>query len=215
MSKFVMSYSCGKDSTLALYRMIKNGNLPAALFVTVNKAENRSYFHGIPKDLIKEVSKSLNIPLILVETNGVNYGARFTEELIKAKNNLKIDSCVFGDIDLEEHRHWCTERCDEAGIKAEFPLWKEDREKVVYEFIDSGFKTIIKNVKLECMGEEFLGKILTKELVNKIKATGSDACGENGEYHTFVFDGPIFKYPVEFKVIKTIKNESHGFLEVR
>ena len=148
MKKFIMSYSCGKDSTLALYRMIKKGNTPAALLVTVNKEENRSWFHGIPESLIKEVSKSLNIPLILVETKGNNYEEKFTEALIKAKDRLGIDLCVFGDIDLEPHREWCTARCNEAGVEANFPLWQENREELVYEFIDSGLfkvKTYIVN----------------------------------------------------------------------
>ena len=215
MKKFIMSYSCGKDSTLALYRMIKKGNTPAALLVTVNKEENKSWFHGIPENLIKEVSKSLDIPLILVETKGNDYESKFTEALIKAKDSLGIHSCVFGDIDLEPHREWCTARCNEAGVEANFPLWQENREELVYEFIDSGFKTVIKNVKLECMGEDFLGKVLTREVVKDIKEKGSDACGENGEYHTFVYDGPIFKYPIKFQHLNIIKNETHGFLDVK
>ena len=215
MKKFIMSYSCGKDSTLALYRMIKNGDTPSALLITVNKEENRSWFHGIPENLIQEVSKSLNIPLILVETDGNDYEYKFSEALKKAKEALGIDSCVFGDIDLEAHRAWCTDRCKEANIEAIFPLWQEDREELVYEFIDSGFKTVIKNVKLECMGEGFLGKVLTKDLVNDIKATGSDPCGENGEYHTFVYDGPLFKYPIKFEYLNIVKNETHGFLDVK
>ena len=214
MRKFIMSYSCGKDSTLALYRMIKNGHIPASLLVTVNKSENRSWFHGVPEALIKKVSNSLNIPVILVESKGDNYASTFTEALIHGKKNLGVDSCVFGDIDLEEHRTWCTDRCNEAGIEAIFSLWQEDREELVYEFIDSGFKTVIKNVKLQCMGEKFLGKILTRDVVKDIKGTGSDACGENGEYHTFVYDGPIFKYPIKFKTNGIVKNETHGFLDI-
>ena len=135
--------------------------------------------------------------------------------LLQVKDSLGIDSCVFGDIDLEPHRKWCTERCKEAGIEADFPLWQENREKLVYEFIDSGFKTVIKNVKLECIGEDFLGKVLTREVVKDIKETGSDPCGENGEYHTFVYDGPIFNHPIKFQYLNIIKNETHGFLEVK
>lgn len=215
MKRFIMSYSCGKDSTLALYRMVKTGNAPAALLITVNKEEKISWFHGIPKELMEEVSKSLDIPLILVETKGDNYENMFTEALLRAKEELDINSCVFGDIDLEEHRKWCTDRCNEAKIEAIFPLWKEERENLVYEFIESGFKTVIKKVNLKCMGQEFLGKVLTKEVVKDIKATGSDPCGENGEYHTFVYDGPIFKYPVKFKKVGIIKNNTSGFLDIR
>ena len=175
--KFVMSYSCGKDSTLSLYRMIKAGHEPLALLITVDKKVCRSWFHGVPKHLLEEVSKSLNIPLLLVESIGDNYKETFEEALGKAKEQ-GAEACVFGDIDL-------------------------------------GFTTVLKNVKLECLGEEFLGKVLTKELVEKIKATGSDACGENGEYHSFVYDGPLFSYPVSFEVGENILTETHGYLDIK
>ena len=212
--KFVMSYSCGKDSTLALYRMIKNGHKPVALLITVDKKVLRSWFHGVPESLLQEVSKSLNIPLLLVKCEGEEYKAAFNKALNKAKNELGAEACVFGDIDLEAHRVWCTDRCDEANMEAIFPLWLEDREKLTYEFIDSGFKTVIKNVRLDVLSTEFLGKVLTKRVVSDIVAAGSDACGENGEYHTFAFDGPLFKYPIRFKENGIITNEAHGFLDI-
>ncbi|MCI6693953.1 MAG: diphthine--ammonia ligase [Clostridium sp.] len=212
--KFVMSYSCGKDSTLALYRMIKNGHKPVALLITVDKKVLRSWFHGVPESLLQEVSKSLNIPLLLVKCEGEEYKAAFNKALNKAKNELGAEACVFGDIDLEAHRVWCTDRCDEANMEAIFPLWLEDREKLTYEFIDSGFKTVIKNVRLDVLSTEFLGKVLTKKVVSDIVAAGSDACGENGEYHTFAFDGPLFKYPIRFKENGIITNETHGFLDI-
>lgn len=212
--KFVMSYSCGKNSTLALYRMIKNGHKPVALLITVDKKVLRSWFHGVPESLLQEVSKSLNIPLLLVKCEGEEYKAAFNKALNKAKNELGAEACVFGDIDLEAHRVWCTDRCDEANMEAIFPLWLEDREKLTYEFIDSGFKTVIKNVRLDVLSTEFLGKVLTKKVVSDIVAAGSDACGENGEYHTFAFDGPLFKYPIRFKENGIITNETHGFLDI-
>lgn len=132
--------------------------------------------------MLQEVSKSLNIPLLLVKCEGEEYKAAFNKALNKAKNELGAEACVFGDIDLEAHRVWCTDRCDEANMEAIFPLWLEDREKLTYEFIDSGFKTVIKNVRLDVLSTEFLGKVLTKKVVSDIVAAGSDACGENGEY---------------------------------
>ncbi|MBE6054824.1 MAG: diphthine--ammonia ligase [Clostridium sartagoforme] len=212
--KFIMSYSCGKDSTLALYRMIKDGHNPVALLITVDKKVVRSWFHGVPKDLLEEVSKSFNIPLLLVECQGEEYKAAFNKALNKAKKELGAEACVFGDIDLEAHRSWCTDRCKEANMEAIFPLWLEDREKLTFEFIDTGFKTIIKNVRLDVLSTEFLGKQLTREVVSEIVEAGSDACGENGEYHTFVFDGPLFKYPINFKENGIITNETHGFLDI-
>lgn len=213
--KFVVSYSCGKDSTLSLYRMIKEGHKPVALLVTVDKKVLRSWFHGIPDQLLKDVSNSLGIPMVLVESNGTNYAETFVEALTKVKEEMGAEACVFGDIDLMAHRTWCEDKCEKAGLEAIFPLWEEDREKLTYEFIDSGFKTVIKNVRLKELGEEFLGEVLTKDLVQKIKAAGADACGENGEYHTFVFDGPLFKERIEFETGENILNETHGFLDIK
>ena len=148
--KFVVSYSCGKDSTLSLYRMIKAGHTPVALLVTVDKKVLRSWFHGIPDKLLKDVSKSLDIPLVLVASNGKeNYGETFVDALKKIKEEMGAEACVFGDIDLMAHRNWCEDKCEKAGLEAIFPLWEEDREALTYEFIDSGFKTVIKNVKLK------------------------------------------------------------------
>lgn len=212
--KFVMSYSCGKDSTLALNRMIEKGNIPVALLITVDKDLCRSWFHGVPENLLNNVSESLNIPLLLVKCKGEEYADAFRNTLLKAKNELEADGCVFGDIDLEAHRSWCTERCNEVGVEAIFPLWNEGREDLTHEFIDRGFKTVLKNVKLEFLKEDFLGKVLTKDLVSDIKATGADPCGENGEYHTFVYDGPLFKFPIKFKTQGNIINETYGFLDI-
>ena len=211
---FVVSYSCGKDSTLALYRMIKNGHKPVALLITVDKKILRSWFHGVPQNLLEEVSKSLNIPLLLVKCQGEEYKDAFIKALKKAKEELGAEACVFGDIDLEAHRTWCTDRCNEANIEAIFPLWLEDREKLTFEFIDTGFKTVIKNVRLDVLSTDFLGKELTRPVVSDIVKAGSDPCGENGEYHTFVFDGPLFKYPIRFKENGVITNETHGFLDI-
>lgn len=214
--KFVVSYSCGKDSTLSLYRMIKAGHIPVALLVTVDKKVLRSWFHGIPDKLLKDVSKSLDIPLVLVASNGKeNYGETFVEALKKIKEEMGAEACVFGDIDLMAHRTWCEDKCEKAGLEAIFPLWEEDREALTYEFIDSGFKTVIKNVKLSILGEEFLGEVLTKDVVERLKAAGSDACGENGEYHTFVFDGPLFKERINFETGDNILTETHGFLDIK
>ncbi|MGL5312581.1 MAG: diphthine--ammonia ligase [Peptostreptococcaceae bacterium] len=211
--KFVMSFSGGKDSILALHRMIKKGYEPVALATTIKRNEDKSWTHGLNNDLLKKVSESLNIPILLAECNVEEYELRFEEVLNKAKD-MGANVCAFGDIDIELHRQWDQDRCDKTGLKAEFPLWQEDRESLVYEFIDSGFTTIIKNVNLNNMGEDFLGKKLTREVIQEIKQTGSDACGENGEYHTFVVDGPLFKNRIDFenKGIRII--DGYGFLDV-
>lgn len=212
-NKFVMSFSVGKDSTLALYRMINKGYIPIGILTTIKKDKSKSWTHGITNKLLEQVSDSLNIPLIKVECDVIEYENEFENALRKAKN-MGANICVFGDIDIQEHKEWDIKRCENTGLEAVFPLWQEDRELLVYEFIDSGFKTIIKTVNLNNMGSEFLGKILTKEVVKDIKQTGSDACGENGEYHTFVIDGPIFKKAIEFENKGIIIDGNYGYLDI-
>lgn len=212
-NKFVMSFSGGKDSTLALYRMIKKGYEPVALLTTIKKDANKSWTHGISNKLLQQVSESLEIPLLKVECGVCEYEKEFEKILIKSKE-LGANICAFGDIDIEEHKTWDTERCKKAGLEASFPLWQEDRESLVYEFIESGFTTIIKTINLDYLNESLLGKKLTKEVVSEIKSTGADACGENGEYHTFVIDGPLFKEKISFKNKGIVIERNYGHLDI-
>lgn len=202
--KFVASFSGGKDSSLAIYRAIVEGMIPIGLITTYNMDKERSWFHGIPRELLANVSKEINIPLWIMETSGQEYAENFEAQLRLAKEK-GAQVCVFGDIDIEGHLEWCTERCKAAGIEAYFPLWNEDRKKIVYEFIDLGFKTMINVVDTDRLSESFAGQVLTREVADKIEDYGADICGENGEYHTFVFDGPLFEKPVDFQVEEKIK----------
>lgn len=197
-NRFVLSYSGGKDCMLALYRKIQEGCIPVALLTTVKKSVEETWTHGLSYDLLEQVSKSLELPIIYAECEASEYEDKF-EEKLKVAKEMGATSVVYGDIDIQPHKQWGIDRATNAGLNYEFPLWQEDREKLVHEVIDNGFKAIIKKVNLDCMSGDFLGKTLTKELIEKIKDTGSDACGENGEYHTFVVDGPIFNYKIEVK----------------
>ena len=212
--KFVASYSGGKDSILAIYRAIKLGMKPVSLIITFNIDLERSWFHGIPSDLLDEVSASLDIPIKLIKTFGKDYAVNFEEEL-KAQRENGAEVCVFGDIDLEEHLQWCTARCDAVGIEAFFPLWQEDRKTLVDEFIENGFTANIIVVDTNRLSEKHLGMTLSPETVSSIVAEGADACGENGEYHTFVSNGPLFKTPIPFCYGKLLKNDQYAILPIK
>lgn len=211
--KVVVSFSGGKDSTLSLYRMMKRGYEIIGLLVTFDEG-NDSCFHKIPKDILKEISKVLEIPLVEVNCgDGRDYQEEF-EKALKISKMQGADICVFGDIDIENHKKWCLDRCNAASIKGEFPLWQENRESLTNEFIDYGFKAVIKKVNLKDLGEEFLGRELTKEVVNEIKSLGADPSGENGEYHTLVFDGPIFKERIKFNIVNKEIIDNFGYLTI-
>ena len=176
----------------------------------MKKSEAETWTHGLSYDLLEQVSKSLELPIIYAECEASEYEDKF-EEKLKVAKEMGATSVVYGDIDIELHKQWGVDRATNVGLNYEFPLWQEDREKLVHEVIDNGFKAIIKKVNLDCMSGDFLGKTLTKELIEKIKDTGSDACGENGEYHTFVVDGPIFNYKIEVKHEDFKIENNYGF----
>jgi len=201
---FVISYSGGKDSALALYRMIEQGHTPVAMIATVNVKQSRSWSHGMAKEMLLAASKKLNIPLLFAECEMDNYAQVF-EKCLKEARQKGADACVFGDIDIEAHREWNEARCQEVGLDCILPLWQESREALVYEMLEVGFRTIIKVIDGSKIEDSFLGQDLTIPLVLKLKETGVDPCGENGEYHTFVYDGPIFSEPIPVKV-KEIKD---------
>ncbi|MCL1996131.1 MAG: diphthine--ammonia ligase [Defluviitaleaceae bacterium] len=204
--KFAASYSGGKESALSVYRAIKQGHEPIALITTFNTDAGRSHFHGLSEKMLENVSKALDIPLWLIETSGKEYVHNFEKALLRAKE-AGAEACVFGDIDIEGHLKWCSERCENVGIKPLFPLWGEARSDIVNEVIDSGFVANISIIDTKYLSDNFLGLKLTKEVAEQIAAGGADICGENGEYHTFVSDGPIFKYPVGFYFgEKTVKD---------
>lgn len=210
---FIMSFSGGKDSTLALYRMIKKGYKPVALLITLKKNKGKSWTHGITNSLLEKVSKSLQIPILKVECDIDEYETEFEKALIEGKK-MGAQICVFGDIDIEEHKQWDILRCENTGLKAKFPLWQEDRGKLVYEFIDSGFTTIIKTINLKYLDEKYLGKVLDRSVVKEIELSGADICGENGEYHTFVINGPLFSQPIEFENKGKVLENGYAHLDI-
>lgn len=195
--KCVLSYSGGKDSILALYRAKQTGLIPAGLITTYNTDRGRSWFHGIPDPVLQAVSESLRLPVHLIRTDGPSYRKSFVDAL-QMKCQQGVEYCVFGDIDIQEHMDWCAGVCREAGMKAVFPLWKESRVDLVHEFIRLGFTSHITVVDTERLNSCHLGKVLSVPEIDAIAAEGADACGENGEYHSFVSNGPLFQEPVPF-----------------
>lgn len=202
--KFVASYSCGKDSALAFYRAIQSGHTPIAILVSCNKKEQRSWFHGVDFSLLGKIADSLGVKLILCESEPENYNEKYEEALKKAVL-LGAQGCVFGDIDIVGHREWDEERCRNAGVECMLPLWQEDREALTLEFIDAGFIGLVKCIDKVKLPEELLGQPLTYDIIDEFKRLGIDVCGENGEYHTLVVDGPLFTQKVIYKIGKIIE----------
>jgi len=125
--------------------------------------------------------------------------------------NININAGIFGDIDIEEHRKWVEKLCNDTQIKAYLPLWQQPRAKLLNEFLAAGFKAIIVAVNADKLAKEYLGRKLDKELIVEFQNLNIDPCGENGEYHTVVTDGPIFSSPINLNPGNIILRDNYWF----
>lgn len=193
--KFVLSYSGGKDSVLAMKRAMDLGHEPLVLLTTVPPGEAESHFHRLPLELLAEAARSLGVPLDVLRTQGEAYARDFEGALLKWKDQ-GAQMVVFGDIDLEEHLAWCSARCEAVGMNPLFPHWGKPRAEVAAEFIREGFVSLITVVNTDKMDQRHLGRDFTAAVVAELAAEGVDVCGESGEFHTFVVDGPLFSHRI-------------------
>lgn len=213
-TKFIASYSGGKDSVLAIHRAVRQGMELQALIITYNTDLGRSWFHGIPEEVLRQVEASVGAPVILIKTTGEAYNQSF-EDVLRHQKELGAQVCVFGDIDIPGHLEWGKARCEAAGLSACFPLWQENREDLVRECVEAGFVPRITVVNTEKMSAEFLGRPITEELIAQLKEQGVDVCGENGEYHSFVTEGPIFQKAVAVEFAPPLEVDSYRVLPVK
>lgn len=211
--KFVMAYSCGKDSTLALHNMIKQGNEPVALITMVKEDEKRSFFHGADYKMLQAYSEVLKIPVLITPTTGDEYHLAM-ESSLKEAVLLGAEIACFGDIDIEGNRAWSEDRCRNAKVKSVFPLWHKDREDNVYELVDLGYKCLIKSINNTLLPKELLGKIINTEVIDIMRKCNIDICGENGEYHTLVVDGPIFHKPLPYNTGRSLDFGDFSVIEI-
>lgn len=211
--RFAMLYSCGKDSALALGRMVAEGHEPVCLITTYNREAGRSWFHGITEELLDAVSASLGIQLLTCVCTSDSYERKIEAALEQARLT-GAEAAVFGDIDIQKHLDWNEERCKSIGLECIVPLWQEQRKRLVSEVVAKGYKAVIKCVDLACLDASYLGETLDEGVVRRIEQDGVDACGENGEYHTFVYDGPIFSRPVPIKQGESHCSDTHAFIDI-
>jgi uncharacterized protein (TIGR00290 family) len=217
--KAISSWSGGKDSCLAYYRAVKQGLDVKLLLNFISRESKRGCFHGLEGRLLKFQADLIGVPLIQKEVSPNM--SKYEEEFKAAVTELRgkdIGSMVFGDIYLLEHESWIERVCGDLNIKAVEPLWNNDPENIVDEFIKSGFKAIIVSCKADIMGKEFLGRYVDKELVKELKKRGICPCGEKGEFHTLVVDGPIFRKPIKILEAEPVIKESfwkHWFLDIK
>jgi uncharacterized protein (TIGR00290 family) len=209
--KFIASFSGGKDSVLALYKAMKVGEA-VGLIVMLEEEGKRSRSHGMPPELIQAQAKSIGLPVYTAAASWTDYETVFMSLLSKAKI-LGAEVLVTGDLDIPAHGCWHEKVANNAGLKLGMPLWEMNHREAVVEFINLGFTTMIVTVNFSLgMREDDLGRTFTHEYVKELEARGIDPCGEGGEFHTTVIDGPIFKHPIPVRKGEIIKNGEYAFL---
>ncbi len=188
---FLASWSGGKDSCLACYRAMQSGIDVKGLVNFISDDYRRVRFHGVEARLIAFQAELAGLRLFQRETAADRFEDEFRACLAERLGD-GYGGMVFGDIFLEDHRAWVERVCAEVGIRALEPLWGEPTDELMGEFISSGFRATIVSGMKEYVERDWVGRELSMEFMDYLKAKGADACGENGEYHSFVTAGPLF-----------------------
>lgn len=208
--KVVAAWSGGKDCCYACYKAIRQG-LNVAGLVTFMQSEAFSNFHGIRFDILDAQSKAIGVPLTKCVTTPETYERKFKEALLEFKKQ-GVEGLVTGDIyEVAGHeKGWLERVCGEVDLEPIRPLWMDDTSKIFREFVAAGFKATVVRTNLSVLGEEWLGRELEARFLADVLALGNvDPCGEGGEYHTVVTDGPVFSSTI--KLVETERTSRRGF----
>jgi len=209
------SWSSGKDSCLALYKAKREGYKISYLFNFISREYKRVSFHGAPAELVSLQAEALGIPLIQKETTKDNYEEVFrkTLEELKEKN---IHQIVRGDIHLLDLRDWVEDICSSQGMTVISPLWNKPVLDILKEFIDCGFKAIITSTQASKLDQNWISRIIDEKFIQDLsKIKEVDLCGENGEFHSFVYDGPIFVKKIDIVKTEKVMINGYWFLDIQ
>jgi uncharacterized protein (TIGR00290 family) len=218
MKKIILSWSGGKDSAMALYELLKDSAYEVvSLLTVVTKDYGRISMHGVREELLDLQAASIGLPLekiyITKDSGNNEYELLMKETLVRYKN-IGVEAVAFGDIFLEELRKYREKRLGEVDMQAIFPMWKRDTRQIANTFIDLGFKTTTTCVDSKTLGERFAGRLFDKEFLSDLPKN-VDPCGENGEFHSFVHDGPIFRKPIRCSIGETVlRDERYYFTDM-
>jgi uncharacterized protein (TIGR00290 family) len=203
LKKAYFNWSSGKDSALALYKVLQAKEFSVnKLVTTINSDFNRVSMHGLRKELLFAQVNSLQIPLDTIAFSKDVTMEVYTKTMETAMSTLVKENythAIFGDIFLEDLKAYRDNNLAKVGIEGIYPLWKRDTKDLLKEFLDLGFKAITVCVNAKLLGKEFVGRIIDEQFIKDLP-DNVDVCGENGEFHTFVFDGPLFNHPIDFSI---------------
>jgi diphthine-ammonia ligase len=214
MTEYAASWSGGKDSCFACWKAISQGLKVSHLLNFINTDSTRAMSHGLDRELIALQAQAMALPILQQKVTWETYESGFKAALHELK--LKgITGLITGDIYLQVHKDWIDRVCGESGIEAVLPLWEIDSAQLLADFIEAGFKAIVVSVKAELLGKEWLGRQVDSKLASELSRLNLDVCGEAGEFHTFVYDGPMFKKPVKIGKSVPIARDNHYTLDIQ
>ncbi len=200
--KAIFNWSGGKDSALCLYKLLQTQQYDiVALLTSVNQQHQRISMHGVRVELLDKQAESIGLPCVkmfMTENPSMQDYENTMRSTMQQFIDQNVTTSVFGDIFLEDLRIYREEKLKEASMKGVFPLWKIPTKDLIREFIDLGFKTITTCVNEKYLDRSFVGRVIDHDFLNDLP-DNVDPCGENGEFHTFVYDGPIFEHPILFE----------------
>ena len=205
-----LNWSTGKDAALALHYLRESEHYSVEhLLTSVNAHFNRVSMHGLRRELMEAQIRALGLPHSTMELAESPTMEAYNAAMAAAVEDLKAQDfthAAYGDIFLEDLRNYREQALHALGVEAVFPIWKRDTRTLLKEFINLGFRAVIVAADAQKLGEDFVGRELDHDFLFDLPK-GVDPCGENGEFHTFCFDGPIFSAPVEFVVGEKVYKE--------
>ncbi len=213
----LLSWSGGKDSCMTLYELKKTDrHRVVSLLTTITEGYDRISMHGVRRTLLERQAESLGLPLhkICISKTCVNqeYESKMGEALATHQKN-GVECVAFGDIFLEDLRKYREQNLAKQGMKGLFPIWRRDTRELLRTFIQLGFQAIVVCVDSKVLGPSFAGKLIDHDFLNQLPDS-IDPCGENGEFHSFVFDGPIFSKEIRFSVGEVVLRDSFYFCDL-
>lgn len=215
--KVVVSWSGGKDSALALQKLIADSRYQVeGLFSTISKVDHRLPIHEVKEALLSKQAAALGFPLTTIAIPQHPSNAVYEQKLAAYFSLLKekgITTIVYADLFLEDIRSYRDELIQRHGMNGLYPLWGNNTGDVGQSFVEQGFEAIVTTIDTEKMEENWIGKLYNRHFLEKL-TDSIDPCGENGEFHTFVFNGPIFHSVVEVEKGVSFRTMDGRFLHI-
>ncbi|MGM7636702.1 diphthine--ammonia ligase [Bacillus sp. Hm123] len=214
--RVALSWSGGKDSCMALDLLVKQGYEVTCLITTVPKEIGRTFGHDEKTELIERQSKALSLPLHFVRCSLDRYTETFIEDLAQLKEKFQLDGIAFGDIYLEGHREWGENVAAAVELPALYPLWskEEDSLQLLQNFIQSGYQAVVIRIRTDVLDDTWLGRQLDEDFYADIQSQALCPMGEHGEFHTFVYDGPLFHHPIQLTHGEIMTSERSKRLDI-